>query len=766
MGVGSSTGTAGRVAADGGEQSAALAGVRVLDLAGGLPGSMVSMLLADFGADVITVLASDEQLDRPVPEFLFAQRNKTLAVADPATAAGAASVSRLARRADLVIVDGTRTELAARGLGPGDLWSGGHPARVRLWLPPYDDDGGPDVPSSPLVLAALCGLADIHAASWDRPALPVIPYLGYQQAVLGATQAVAALLQRQHARIGADVTVSGLHAAALMFTVNVVDGAGVVRPMKAAAGTFPHYRHYACGDGQWLYLGALTQPFFLRALDVLDLMDVMVEPGVDGDFLRLMDPAVAAPVIERITDRFAQRPRDAWLEALGQADVPCAPIDDRDTWKISDAVRALEMLPRIPHPVLGDVTVPGLPVTLSRTPARLRHLPGREQLRDPDACWTAESPVWPVGCGADSGTDAASPGGGPLGWLRCSDSGSFVAAPLAAAVLARLGADVVKVEPPGGDPYREMGLAFASANRGKRSVTVNLKSADGWDQLLALAGRSDVLLDNLRPSVRGRLGLDDTAAQANPALVRCSVTGYGSCGPLAAAPGFDPLIQSRSGMMRAQGGSDAPVFSVTPVLDVMTGTLAALGVCIALFERGRSGLGQHVEVSLAATSVLAQAVELVGVAGRVPPQVGATDWSGPDATHRLYQCRDGWVLLVAGLPASQAASILGVDSRTLGADAETAAVIADRVAGMEVAEVRALTVGTGVHVVPVLPRQRLFDDRWLRANGFFTEVQDPLFGPVTVADRYARWAGYDGLLVRPCPLVGEHTDEVLGRYEK
>ena len=162
-----------------------------------------------------------------------------------------------------------------------------------------------------------------------------------------------------------------------------------------------------------------------------------------------------------------------------------------------------------------------------------------------------------------------------------------MAAPFASSLLADFGADVVKVEPAGGDPYRVYSASYTAVNQRKRAAALDLRKPDERGALLRLAADADVLVDNLRADSMTRLGLGDgVLAAAFPRLVRCSVSAYGRTGAFADLPGFDPVMQARSGMMLAQGGADDPVASVAPIHDVGTAALAALGILAALFARG------------------------------------------------------------------------------------------------------------------------------------------------------------------------------------
>jgi crotonobetainyl-CoA:carnitine CoA-transferase CaiB-like acyl-CoA transferase len=192
----------------------------------------------------------------------------------------------------------------------------------------------------------------------------------------------------------------------------------------------------------------------------------------------------------------------------------------------------------------------------------------------------------------------------------------MIAGPFLATLLGELGADVVKVErPPSGDEFRtahagrSLGSSFPAYNRGKRSLLIDLAQG-GRDAFDAFVRTADVVVDNYRPGVLPRLGLDyERLAEINPGVTSVSVSAFGETGPRARRPGFDPIVQAMSGMMRAQGGrdeADSPVFLTVPVNDVVAAALGALGACAALAARERIGQGQRVSVTLCAAACLVQ----------------------------------------------------------------------------------------------------------------------------------------------------------------
>jgi hypothetical protein len=208
-----------------------------------------------------------------------------------------------------------------------------------------------------------------------------------------------------------------------------------------------------------------------------------------------------------------------------------------------------------------------------------------------------------------------------------------------------LGADVVKVEPPSGDPFRAIGPLFCGWNQGKRSVVMDLQTDAGRSLVADLAGRADVVIENFRPGVAQRLGVDAARLRTiNPDVILLSSPGYGADPDMAAAPAFDPLLQPLGGMMAAQGGDDEPVFLTVAVHDVMTPLLGAFGTVAALYDRLRTGRPQHVHTSLAQSTGALQAAELTWFEGAPAPSVGGFDYAGPDpgGGHGVRLGEDGW----------------------------------------------------------------------------------------------------------------------------
>ncbi len=222
---------------------------------------------------------------------------------------------------------------------------------------------------------------------------------------------------------------------------------------------------------------------------------------------------------------------------------------------------------------------------------------------------------------------------GLLAGLHILDLSVWRPGPYATQLLAELGADVIKVEPPGGDPMRSYPELFASLNANKRSVVLDLKDADDRARALELAARCDVVIEGFRPGVVARLGVGyDAVCALNPSVVYCSLSGMGQSGPLALAPAHDVNYQAWAGALRPEG--DEPVVGRLPIADLAGGVFAAFAICAAVVRRERTGEGEYVDVSMA--DVLATWT------GAVPPRAEVVDPAARGVPgYGLFETADG-----------------------------------------------------------------------------------------------------------------------------
>jgi crotonobetainyl-CoA:carnitine CoA-transferase CaiB-like acyl-CoA transferase len=716
------------------EATPPLHGVRVLELSQGQAGRTAGMLLADLGADVVRVVPAGwgpaDPASSPGLEDLAWDRGKRF-VSGPDEAA----LRHLALSADILLDDSPAGALPLAGLDSQSLLAAS-PTLVYIAMPPYGPAGRwRDLPADPLLLSALGGFAVYHPSyEAGSPIASAVPMLTVVHGALGAAAAAAGLLGARTTGHGRSLEVSGLHASAACLATLVT--AGIDNPIIMPEGGLPsrpNFRTYRCSDGRWMHLSALTAGFFLPALAALDRMDVMVMPGVDGEFTNIMRPEITRMVGRELEGTFAQRPRDEWLAILADAGVPAAPVCSREEWLQGEILATAAPPVTLPHPQAGPVVLPGTPIAFSGTPARIGPLPTAGRLAPAGELWDAPRPH-------------ASPAGPapalPLSGLRVIDLSTFLAAPFASTLLAELGATVIKVEAPRGDPYSVFATSYAAVNHAKTVASADLRTPAGLAALLEIAGEADVLIDNLRPAAAGHLGLtDDVLAGAAPRAVRCSVSAFGRSGPFAELPGFDPVLQCRSGIAAAQGGDDEPVNTAAPTVDVGTGALTALGALAALVAREQTGRGQQVATSLAATATFLQVKELALYPARPPAETGGRDYRGPQPARRYHRAADGWLALAAATD-SQAGAVAGL----LGIGTLTHEAVAEAIAAKPVEHWLAEFARLGVPACTVPSRADLLRDPYLAENDFTHVVRDPVYGRFLLVRGYMR-------PVYPPPLI-------------
>jgi crotonobetainyl-CoA:carnitine CoA-transferase CaiB-like acyl-CoA transferase len=377
-----------------------------------------------------------------------------------------------------------------------------------------------------------------------------------------------------------------------------------------------------------------------------------------------------------------------------------------------------------------------------------------------------------------------SPQAGALSGLRVLDATQMLAGPLCSMRLGDLGADVIKIEPPtGGEFNRTHGFedvrvggdmsTFLAVNRNKRSVTVNLKSAEGLATFLDLVRNADVIVQNFRHGTADRLGIGYEQLRAvNPRLVYCTISGYGSEGPYRDRPGQDLVLQGYSGSMFSVGKvGDAPSPGALWAADVMTGYQAAIGILAAIQARARTGEGQHVEVDMFSVVLDAQLQELVTYlnAGRQPTRMDeATAHASIPAPYGVYETADGWLTLaMSPLPALGAVLddpwLKGLSHYNDGHVHRDEVYRRIRTAfrGRTTAEWLALCDAHGVWAGPVHDYPALVEDPHVQATGMITTQPHDVLGEVRTTRVPLRLSGTPTAITRGAPALGAHTAEVL-----
>lgn len=371
--------------------------------------------------------------------------------------------------------------------------------------------------------------------------------------------------------------------------------------------------------------------------------------------------------------------------------------------------------------------------------------------------------------------------GGPLAGVRALDVSHGLAGPLTTMHLADLGAEVVKLESPAGDDWREheevpghpgRSRHHLQVNRGKRSICVDLTHESGRGVAEALIRRADVLVTNLRPGVPDRLGVGwDRCRALNPRLVYCDISAFGDRGPRAGQRGYDVVLAAMCGFMPPEDDPErAPRASPIPVHDTALPLLACTGILTALLERERSGLGQRVEVTMMGTAAALNAHSLVRLDDVERPPVARFS----RAFFRAYRTADGWIAVgaLAERLARRFCAAIGEpdlladprfarrEDRARRAD-ELAAIIAPRMRARTTEEWDAALAAAGVPAGPVRERDALFADPQAAALGLLESVADDELGRVTMTAPVVRLSRTPARMPFPGRHLGADTPGVL-----
>ncbi len=598
-----------------------LDGVVVIERAGRLAAAVAGTLLAELGATVLRV--EDPRLDWPAePETWrdhpVALAGKTLLrlADDPAAADG--QWAALLARADAVIYS-----------PPLPAADAVDPSLIRCDVSAFGIDGADGLRDdcSETIIQALGGMMSTTGAAGGAPELTGAPMIEFFTGANAATSVAAALRICDNGGSGQRIDIAALDASIALTGVY----AGHVHIGKGhglrAGSRHPlccPWNAYKTVDG-WVLMCSSTEPQWRRILDLIGRSDA------------IEDPRFATATDRNRHEDMVDGMIGAWTE----------------TKTTQDAVAAFEKAGIPSGPI---VTIPDLIAQDGGPPARPVRMPSGETVTAPNSILTMDgSPpvnaetVSHVTGDVEGALEGLSPrardsqaneGTLPLAGLRVVDITLFTAGPLGGRYLADLGAEVIKVEQPGGETGRAWqpnfgGVSgyFATYNAGKRSVTLDLRADADKAALEDLIGTSDVLLQNLKAGALDRLGFGpDTVRARHPRLIYCSVSGYGSTG--SKAPALDTVIQAKSGLMSLIGTTDDPIKAGLSVADLLAAHLSPLAILAALRHRDRTGKGQHIDLSM--RDALAWTTQLNWPDGA---------WSLPP--HKQITCADGWVVAEA-----------------------------------------------------------------------------------------------------------------------
>jgi CoA:oxalate CoA-transferase len=374
----------------------------------------------------------------------------------------------------------------------------------------------------------------------------------------------------------------------------------------------------------------------------------------------------------------------------------------------------------------------------------------------------------------------------PLAGVTVLDFGQVYQGPYASLLMAQAGADVIKIEPPQGEPLRRRAppgksttFPIAMLNSNKRAITLNLKHERGRALLFRMAEKGDVLLENFAPGVMDRLGVGwSVLREMNPRLIYASGSGYGLSGPDRDNLAMDLTIQAVSGLIAATGFADGPPVKAGPaVVDFLSGIHLYAAVVTALFERAQTGKGRLVEVAMqeAAYATLTSSLEAYWQSGKVPPRTG-------NASHgrvpiNVYPTNDGYIAMNLAVEEHWHSLLKAMGREDLRDDprfnspaarlahrGETDALIAAWTQTLGKMEIFAVAKRHRIPLAPVRDVDEVMHDPGMHERGFLAEIEHDEIGRITVPTSPLRFHGADPVPLVPSPKLGQHNQEIYGGW--
>ena len=379
--------------------------------------------------------------------------------------------------------------------------------------------------------------------------------------------------------------------------------------------------------------------------------------------------------------------------------------------------------------------------------------------------------------------------------IRVIDLTRIYAGPYCSMLFADMGAEVIKIEPPGGEIIRDnpplvkegengphdrsRSGYFLTLNRNKYGITLNLKHPKAVSIFKDLVKISDVVLENYAPGVMKRLGIDyPVLKEVNPRIIMASISGFGQWGPYSERIAFDHISQAMSGMMSITGHPDSPPTRVgTSLGDVNASVHAAFAIMTALWHREKTGVGQYVDISMqeAMVSILEGAIARWTIGRELQTPIGTHN--PHDAPMAAYKCKDGYIIIATVGDEHWHRFCKAIDKPEWAKDPgyqtkrqrwEKKYVLADEIekitANYTVKEVGEMMDRERVANSPIHNIEQVVDDPHLNARGYFVEVEHPIIGKAKLPGIPFKLSETPGGVERPSPLVGEHNELILGKY--
>ena len=774
-----------------------LTDTRVLDLSTGAVGGIATMVLADFGAEVVKVepLGGDPWRElAAAPMWLRGKRSLELDAA-----ADRERLYALIREADVVVSTDSPAQAKARSLEYADIRALNESA-VFCSITGFGPTGPyAEYPAYEALVSAKSGRMLSFAGQRLRegPGFAAVP-VGAHGASQGAVQGIlAALIERQRCGRGQIVETSLLQGLMpfdllqLLLTQLSERDPETYPQLFNIGGGMPtlNYHPVMTRDGRWIQLGNLLEHLFYAFMDAADLTLLFAEEQWRGGQAE-WTPEATEEMRDRILERMQEKTCDEWMDIFrAQGNVAAEPFTPTH-----DAVANLDMAANgdtitLDDPELGPVKQVGAIAHLRETPAEISR-PAPKVGEANGFAWSSRNGDAPM----TTTPNGTAPSGKPLDGFTVLEFATIIATPIGVSMLADLGARVIKVEPIGGDPFRGMGggplrgLLASKTNAAKESICIDLKAPEGQAIVADLIANADAIVHNYRPGVPERLGIGyETAKAIKPDIVWVSANGYGPDAPGARRPSAHPIPGAVIGGALYQAGSAMPPQGCETIEEIReasrqlmraneanpdpnTGLLVASATLLGLYAQRRYGIGQEIYVNMLTANAYANSDDFLQYKGKPPRRQVDGELYGTAPWYRLYEASEGWVFFAAPTCEEWEAfcNELVDDAphlADLSADDEPAltAAIAKVFAQAPASEWERRLTAVGVGCVQADANsvgEFLAKDEHVQANNFSPIAKHKRLGEVRRWGPLTKMAGgrdnYD-----PGVLAGQETDEIL-----
>lgn len=755
-----------------------LDGLVVIDASWGMPAAISTMLLADYGARVVKLERPGGPADADSVLRKSTDRGKWSVEADLSTPEGRAIAERLVAGADVFVESFGAGRADALGIGY-DAWHEKFPELVYCSVTGYGTDGPlADRPGYEALLNARLGQMAEQQGHRDGPVFMGHPTVSYGTAFITTIGILAALRARKVNGTGQKVDTSLLDGMLAISSMNwwwnEQDISYLARSgnQKGFGSKRLITDPFQCADGKWLIPHTGGPGSYKRMMDLL---------GFGEQTQTIAGPEMAVPLDEveldiarnKVPEAFRSRPRDEWLELFHAADIAALPVLHPEETFADDQVRFAEIAVDIPDPDHGTLRQIGPVIRFEKSAPGTPDPAPRVGAHNDRIDEITRAPQWAPAAVGDPVT-------APLQGVRILDFSSYFATGFGARLLSDLGAEVIKIEPLVGDQMRPLGDLFEGANRGKRTIALDLRSAEGQEIAHRLVAEADVVMQNYRPGKAEKIGLGYEQLRAiNPDLIYAYLPGFGSAGPKSTLKSFAPLVSGLVGLnFEGAGEGNPPIRRVIGNEDLYNGFLGAVTVLLALHHRANTGAGQYVESPQLHSSLFVISEHCATVDGAaVPAHRLDTEQMGLSPLYRLYRTIDGWIAIAVFGDAAFARLTSALNLGDLAADPRFATTVgrathADALAERLTERFTELTSADAFEVLdgnkvpaeipldyPIMPE--LLWEEWALDSQRVVEHHHPEYGWSREVGMVIHLSDTPGRFKGGSPRLGEHSAEIL-----